>query len=247
MRRSVIVPDDDSRALVDAGTTAPRRDSVLALLREAGRPLTIGEVAERSGLHPNTVRFHLAALVAEDHVERAPDVTGGRGRPRLQYRARPRPTRGPRSYRLLAGMLTDLARATGGSGTAAVEAGRSWGRRLVEATPSVDAGAAVTRMNQVLDDIGFQPTVQGDPAGPAAEVHLHHCPFLEVAGPGQDVVCALHLGLMQGALDGQQAPVTVASLQPFVRPDLCVAQLRPTGPSAGGSCADGAGGRSSTA
>ena len=213
--------------LVDPATAAPRRDSVLAVLREAGGPLTIGEMAERTSLHPNTVRFHLAALVEEDHVERAPDVTGGRGRPRLLYRARPGPARGPRSYRLLAGMLTDLARALGAGGPAAVEAGRSWGRRLVVGGSARDAGAAVARMNRLLDDIGFRPTVHGDPARADAEVHLHHCPFREVAEADEDVVCALHLGLMQGALHELQAPVAVTSLEPFVRPDLCVAQLRP--------------------
>ena len=230
MRRWPTVPDDGvARVLADPATATPRRDAVLALLREAGRPLSIGEVAERTGLHANTVRFHLAALVEEQHVERAPGATGGPGRPRLLYRAHPGSTRGPRSYRLLARMLTDLARTLGGEGPAAVAAGRNWGRRLVDGTAPLDAGEAVTRMNQLLDDIGFQPTVHGDPAGPDAEIHLHHCPFREVAEAGEDVVCALHLGLMQGALDEMRAAVTATSLEPFVRPDLCIAQVRATG------------------
>jgi predicted ArsR family transcriptional regulator len=247
------VPDDDAvGALVDTASAGPRRDSVLALLRAAGRPLTIGELAERTGLHPNTVRFHLAALVEEEHVERTRDAPGGRGRPRLLYRARPGVARGPRSYRLLAGMLTDLARALGGGGPAAVEAGRTWGRRLMDGGPPLDAAAAVARMNRLLDDIGFQPTVHGNPTGADVEVHLHHCPFREVAEVGEDVVCALHLGLMQGALDGLQAPVAATSLEPFVRPDLCIAHLRPTSPRGDAhrgtrSCADGAGGQSSAA
>ena len=83
-------------------------------------------------------------------------------------------------------------------------------------------------MNRLLDDIGFQPTMHGDPAADA-EVHLHHCPFREVAESAEDVVCALHLGLMQGALQEMQAPVAATSLEPFVRPDLCVAHLRPAG------------------
>jgi predicted ArsR family transcriptional regulator len=224
------VPDDEVRvrALVDPVTAVARRDTVLAILREAGRALSIGEMAERTGLHANTVRFHLAALVEEEQVERAPDATGAPGRPRLLYRACPGAARGPRSYRLLAGMLTDLARTLGGGGPAAVEAGRSWGRRLVDGTSPLDAREAVARMNRLLTDIGFQPTVHGDPAGSGAEVHLHHCPFREVAEAGEDVVCALHLGLMQGALHEMQAPVTSTSLAPFVRPDLCVAQVRPT-------------------
>lgn len=224
------MPEDDAAvpALVDPAGAAPRRDSVLALLREAGRPLGIGEMAERTGLHPNTVRFHLAALAEEQLVERAPDVTGAPGRPRLLYRARRGSARGPRSYRLLAGMLTGLARTLGGNGPVAVEAGQSWGRRLVDGAGPLDVGEAVARMNQLLADIGFEPTMHGDPEGASAEIHVHHCPFREVAEGGEDVVCALHLGLMQGALREMQAAVTATSLQPFVRPDLCVAQLRPT-------------------
>jgi predicted ArsR family transcriptional regulator len=224
------VPDDGAAvgALIDPAIASRRRDAVLALLRAADRPLSIGELAEGTGLHANTVRFHLAVLVEEGHIERAPEATGARGRPRLLYRARPGSIRGPRSYRVLAGVLADLARHLGGGGPAAVEAGRSWGRRLLAGTAPLDAAEAVARMSQMLDDVGFLPTVHGDPAGPGGEVHLHHCPFREVAEGAEDVVCALHLGLMQGALQELQAPVTATSLEPFVRPDLCVAQVRPT-------------------
>lgn len=221
------MPDDGSTlALVDEAAVPPRRDSILALLRAADRPLTIAEMSQRTGLHPNTVRFHLTALVDEDLVERAPGAPGARGRPRLLYRARSAPARGPRSYRLLAGMLTDLARTLGGGGPAALDIGRSWGSRLVDDGTPLDTGAAVDRMNRLLEDIGFQPTVHGAPTGPGAEVHLHSCPFREVAESGEDVVCALHLGLMQGALRQLEAPVVATSLEPFVRPDLCVAHLQ---------------------
>lgn len=71
-------------------------------------------------------------------------------------------------------------------------------------------------MNRLRDDIGFQPSLHGDPAVSPAEVHLHHCPFHEVAEAGEDVACALHLGLMQGALHQVQAPVAAMSLEPFV-------------------------------
>ena len=58
------------------------------------------------------------------------------------------------------------------------------------------------------------------------ELRLHHCPFREVAEPHTDVVCQLHLGLMQGALAEIRAPLTADSLEPLVTPTMCVAQLR---------------------
>jgi predicted ArsR family transcriptional regulator len=56
-------------------------------------------------------------------------------------------------------------------------------------------------------------------------LQLRQCPFLEVARQHRDVICALHLGLMRGALDLMRAPVTADELAPFVEPGLCVARL----------------------
>ena len=50
-------------------------------------------------------------------------------------------------------------------------------------------------------------------------------PFREVAQNHQDVVCQLHLGLMQGALAQMRAPVTTDQLQPFAEPSPCIANL----------------------
>jgi predicted ArsR family transcriptional regulator len=47
-----------------------------------------------------------------------------------------------------------------------------------------------------------------------------------VAGEHRDVVCAVHLGLMQGALAELRAPFTAARLKPFVGPSLCVATMQ---------------------
>jgi hypothetical protein len=47
----------------------------------------------------------------------------------------------------------------------------------------------------------------------------------DVAQRHQDVICSLHLGLMQGALARLRAPLGADKLVPFVEPGLCVAQL----------------------
>ena len=70
------------------------------------------------------------------------------------------------------------------------------------------------------------------PSGGAAADHpsrigLRRCPFLEVAAVRSAVVCPVHLGLMQGALETWGAPVTVDHLEPFAEPDLCLAHLAP--------------------
>lgn len=213
--------------LVDDAATVEgsRRVQVLGLLRSAGRSLSAAEVAEATGLHLNTARFHLDALVDERLAERASEPREHPGRPRILYSAEG-PAPGPRSYALLAEMLTGLVASLTDVGPAAVSAGQAWGRHLIERpAPSehVDAEEAVARLDRVLTAIGFAPEVRSSADG--AELRLHHCPFREVAEKHTDVVCSIHLGLMQGALGELQAPLAATSLEPFVTPNLCVARL----------------------
>jgi len=219
--------------LVDAPAPVPpgtRRAEVLGLLRESERPLSAAEVAEASGLHLNTARFHLDALVEDGLADRTAEPRDVPGRPRILYSAQgPRP--GPRSYALLAEMLTGLVSSLKDSELAAMEAGRAWGEHLVErAAPSEQIGAteAVDRLKRLLDAIGFQPETGPGKTKKDTEVRLHHCPFREVAQRHSDVVCTIHLGLMQGALGALHAPVEATALEPFVRPNLCIARLRTT-------------------
>jgi predicted ArsR family transcriptional regulator len=56
-------------------------------------------------------------------------------------------------------------------------------------------------------------------------IRLRHCPFLELAEKYDQLVCRIHLGLMQGALAELRTPVTAARLEPFAEPDACLARL----------------------
>ena len=78
---------------------------------------------------------------------------------------------------------------------------------------------------ELLAELGFEP----EPADGrrTREIRLRHCPFQNLAEQHGEVICSVHLGLMQGALTAMRAPVTVDRLDPFVEPDLCVARLAP--------------------
>jgi predicted ArsR family transcriptional regulator len=219
---------DTPQPLRDRPGTVPtgaRRAEVLDVVRAVGGACSVQQVAERTGLHVNTARFHLDGLVADGLVTRQVEQRDTPGRPRVLYAAAASAP-GPRSFRLLAEMLTGMVAALDGARPAAVEAGRQWGRHLVDRpAPSEQVGAAeaVDRLNRVLDEIGFRPELRRGTDG--TDVLLHHCPFREVAERHTDVVCALHLGLMQGALSELRAPLQAASLEPFVGPDLCIARI----------------------
>jgi predicted ArsR family transcriptional regulator len=221
----------DMQALLAPDTGSPlghRRSRVLDLLRVVGSPVGVQEVADRTGLHPSTARFHLDRLVEAGLAKRETQPRATPGRPSMAYRATgDGDPAGARRYRLLAEMLTSLV--TGmmpDPGKAAVEAGREWGGYLTERPPPYQrpsAGEAVEQLTMIMEKLGFAP--QAEANGKRYQLCLRHCPFREVAQQHQDVVCALHLGLMQGALSQMRAPVTADRLEPFAEPDLCIAYL----------------------
>jgi predicted ArsR family transcriptional regulator len=221
----------DVQALLTPDAGAPlgqSRAHVLDLLRAAGSPAGVRDIADQAGLHPNTARFHLDALVDAGLAARAPKERTTPGRPSMAYRAvAGGETMGRRRYRLLAEMLTSLiAGMLPKPGEAAGEAGREWGRYLTEPPPPyqrLDAGEAVEKLTATMAEIGFAPEAVTD--GTQYQLRLRQCPFREVAENHQDVVCQLHLGLMQGALAQMRALVTADRLQPFAEPSLCIAYL----------------------
>jgi predicted ArsR family transcriptional regulator len=75
---------------------------------------------------------------------------------------------------------------------------------------------------RLLDDLGFAP--EPDPG--SGLITLHACLFREVAEAHPEDACAVHLGLMQGALAGPGAPA-MTRLEPFVTLRQCRAHLVP--------------------
>ena len=100
--------------------------AVLDLLRASGNALGVFEVAQRVGLHQNTVRSHLDLLVQAGYAVRRTEAANGPGRPRVVYEATGAPE-GERNYQLIAEVLTQhLAATSERPGEAAANAGRNW-------------------------------------------------------------------------------------------------------------------------
>ena len=216
----------------DASPLGRSRADVLDMLRTADGPLGVREVAQRMGLHPNTARFHLEALVDAGLADRETEDRETPGRPRIGYRAVAGSPAGRRRYRLLAEMLTSLIAGTMPEpGQAAEEAGREWGAYLTQPPPPFErltADEALARLAAIMTDFGFAPQTAADDGG-RYRLCLHQCPFREVAERHREVICALHLGLMRGTLARMRAPLGVDGLDPFVEPGLCVARLTTAG------------------
>jgi predicted ArsR family transcriptional regulator len=86
-----------------------------------------------------------------------------------------------------------------------------------------DADEAIDRLVEALDGPGLAPGRRASEG--EQQIGLRHCPFLGLAETQAGAVCAVHLGLMQGALETWTAPVTVDRLEAFVEPDLCLAHI----------------------
>jgi predicted ArsR family transcriptional regulator len=213
-------------------TESPRRrELILDMVRASATPLTVVAIADELGVHPNTVRFHLDALVDGERIERVVGEISGPGRPPIVYRPSQTMDRnGPSNYRLLATMLTShLATTVPDPAATAIELGRTWGPGLIEQGPRRSATSkteALTRVVGVLADMGFEPEPVLGPR--AKEIRLRHCPFLDLVDDHADVICSVHLGLMQGALATLNTTVTVERLTPFAEPNLCIAHLAST-------------------
>jgi predicted ArsR family transcriptional regulator len=211
---------------------AGRRRAVLRTLRVSTAPMSIIEIADLLGVHPNTVRFHLDSLVSDGQVEQVEPGRKGPGRPPLMFQAvRQMDRGGTRHYKLLAEILSLGLAADEDPSAKALAAGRAWGQKVemrsdVE-VPAASVDESIERLVDVLDELGFAPELRTSDG--EKQVGLRHCPFLELAETGSNVVCPVHLGLMQGALETWSAPVTVDRLEPFAEPDLCLAHLKLVG------------------
>jgi predicted ArsR family transcriptional regulator len=202
------------------------RVAILEALREASGPMDAGGIAERVGLHVNTVRSHLALLLEAGLVRRQAEPRSEPGRPRQLYAAAaPDGSDGSDRYRLMARMLASyIASHVADAAAAAEETGRQWGRHMTEAPApfaQVSAEEAKVRLVELLDELGFAPRSGAEPG----EIELRHCPFREVAEVHPEVACSLHLGLMRGAMRQLDAPLRVDELIPFVSPDRCLTRV----------------------
>jgi predicted ArsR family transcriptional regulator len=200
-------------------------------LRGSSEPLDAYVLAERVGLHVNTTRWHLRILSEAGLVSEETKTPRTRGRPRHAYRvtAATLADGDLGRYGLLAEVLVD-ALAHGGPDVAATleEAGRVRGRTLVRPRLGDDrrvtTGDALDSVVRLLEGLGFEPRLKHTRTGD--QITMRPCPFGEMASRHSTVVCPVHLGLMRGTLDALAAPVEATALEPFAKPDLCIAHFR---------------------
>ncbi|MFT3876932.1 MAG: MarR family transcriptional regulator [Propioniciclava sp.] len=198
----------------------PTRAQVLALLQGATDPVSVNEIAEKLGVHRNSARFHLDALVAAGYAERASAPAGALGRPPLLYGPTASAPSLTNSHLLeLADTLLAYVTTTASDPVAATEeAGRTWGARAVPA--GVPPCAVREGLTRELRERGFGTERDGD------TLVFRRCPFRGSISPEQmPLVCAIHQGFLEGYLAASGDEFHAGKLA--VGPALCTVTVTP--------------------
>lgn len=204
------------------------RAALLESLRAQGEPTTLAALTAATGLHVNTVREHLDALVRAGLAHRHASAPAGRGRPAWLYEATggdAAAAAAPEYAGLAATLAASIQRTSSSPHEDAITAGQDWGHELArarEARPEPNPTAARRQVVALLDALGFAP--QADAR--ATSVRLARCPLLEAAYKYPDVVCGVHLGLVRGALEEYGADDDGTELLPFAEPGACRLRIR---------------------
>jgi predicted ArsR family transcriptional regulator len=172
------------------------RYAIYLELARSPLPLGTAEVAERLGLHVNTVRPHLERMREVGLLEIETVASGGVGRPQHRYWLAPdAPALGlePSPWPTLARILLEAAALGGLDGADLAAAAADQGRADASRR---GAGDAVTALEAQQAHLGFDPAVVLDGSG--ATMAFAHCPFRALAEEHPELVCSLHGGLVEG-------------------------------------------------
>lgn len=216
------------------------RARILKFLNDHDQSCTVTSLSTLTHQHPNTIREHLEALVDDGLAMKFRTPTQLRGRPAWLYQRASGSDSDPQAQEYVGLALALAGQITQSSPhprTDAIEAGRRWGRELVKKSPAItgtttksevepSAAAINLKLLALLSELGF--ALSADPH--LNVIQLRRCPLLEAANRYPEVICAVHLGIIRGALHELGADtdwVEEVDLYAFSEPGACRLELSP--------------------
>lgn len=184
------------------------RVEILHLVQDRPRR-TVSELVSATTLHPNTIREHLQRLMDEGYVFSETEHRTTRGRPRVLYSA----SDGEQSCSMI---QRRKARA-------AAERGDLMRRVLPGETPELrtDALHQIDALVEDLIDSGFDPLVDER----ELTIDLTPCQHASAQAEHREVLCSVHLGIMQSVLNAAGGPLSVDGMRSSCDPTQCIVQL----------------------
>ncbi|HET9051858.1 MAG TPA: helix-turn-helix domain-containing protein [Candidatus Dormibacteraeota bacterium] len=183
----------DLERTVSALRDPTRRTILLSILRDR-EARTVDDVAAEAGVHRTVAFGHLERLVDLGYLEKGKRRSRV-GKPAALYAAATGPLSvqyPARQFEMLASLL---ASGLGALGDAGVDVARDAGRRFGESCAARRA-STVAEALVPLAVLGAEHSVEG------GEIVATNCVFLEACAAAPGVVCALHAGILEGALHG---------------------------------------------
>lgn len=231
--RAAVTLFSDSLALT------PRQQEVLELLQDNPDGLTVNELSEHLGTHPNTLRGHLDELIAVNAVFSETAPARGRGRPRLIFKPRVPDNREVAHEYIslvstLAGALASHYTDDEEALNAAHQLGTQWARQMEEQHPdptkrSPSVGLNLDSATELLlnrfQKMGFDPESTPE----EGDIHLRACPFVTISEDAPEgFVCAIHAGLVDHWL--ADSPAVESRVLPLIPEGCCTVRLHATEP-----------------
>lgn len=198
-----------------------------------GREVTIEELAEHLGGHPNASRAHLASLTEDGLLQISELRRSGAGRPPRCYsltaagRQALTPSEQPTGLEELAAALTAYLVESGHGEEEARRIGEAWGAGRAAKMTDAESDDAVDQVSRILDALGFEPTREAEEDGEF--ILIRRCPLLGLAKENPQFICQVHRGLVDGMLKSAGTDRSI-ELLPFAHPEGCVVRLRPADP-----------------
>jgi len=182
--------------------------------------VTVADVAERFGLHPNVARMHLGKLEHAGLLATALRKDGSGGRPARLYRLSDTVSSlslPPRRYDVLADLaLRALAEAGDLERVAAVcrAAGADAAVTYADDHPDYRRGGRDELVNAIVEvgeEVGMLPQVSWD--GDVLALDLRNCIFKELSSAQPDLVCVMHRAFLEGFVERLAAAGSAAAVE----------------------------------
>ena len=225
------------------GLAAGQR-SMLLTVADFGKPATISDLCEHTGLHANSVREMLAVLVDMGLVQRHQVPSSTRGRPAWEYEASV-----PVDVNSVMGEFANFAQSVCQFLRSSAEnpdddaraIGALWGKQLLSefsdhgqrhehhiAAMGRDELLAhpIAKVRILLSGLGF-----GAVAGPTRHsINLTLCPFMDNGHAPDPLICHMHAGMLSAMMQRLSAGHIDADMSVGIPHAPCVVSLKYVGP-----------------
>jgi len=186
----------------------PTRYTIYEYLIKAKNPVTVKEVSEEIGIHPNVARLHLTKLTDVKLIESYINQEKRSGRPSRLYVISKEATEISfpyRDYKLLSSIALEAIAKLGDTGQAVLaEVGADYGKKMIDQlkTSSDEKNLSpqekVRLLSETSEILGLYASFDYDEEKQNISYTIHNCPFKELLTDDNEVICQLHQEFLKG-------------------------------------------------